>query len=80
MRDEGDLNMHPEPGSNWDHKSGGYGVSIPDDLAYDSVRIKDANDARWQTAVAYVRDDDAETLYVRPRDDFLAKFTLRVEK
>lgn len=69
--------MHPEPGTNWDHRRDNYGVSIPDDLAYDSVRIKDANDARWQTAIAYVRDDDAETLYVRPREDFLAKFSPR---
>jgi hypothetical protein len=71
------MSIHPKPGSNWDHKGGGYGVSISDGLPYDSVHIKDANDALWQTAVAYVRDDDAETLYVRPRDDFLAKFSPR---
>jgi hypothetical protein len=72
--------MNMQPGTNWDHKRDNYGVSIPDDLAYDAVRIKDANDALVADAVAYVRDDDAETLYVRPREDFLAKFAPRVEK
>lgn len=60
-------------GATWAHKHDNYTVSIAD-LAFDKIRTKDADDAAWQRAVGFVREDDAETLYVRAEKDFRNRF------
>jgi len=64
--------MDIQPQDGWTHKREGYGVNIfPGSQPY---KVKDTNDARWQDAVAYVREDNDSVILVRPLSDFLAKF------
>jgi hypothetical protein len=73
VKDEGDLIMGTDPKGRWVHKYQGYKVNIVE-LAM--PRFKDANDAVWQDAVAYHREDTAgdSMTFIRSEKDFLAKF------
>lgn len=55
------------------HRKEGYGVTAFDIMENAVTKVKDADDASWQIAQAYVRDGD-ETVYVRSGLDFLNRF------
>ena len=61
------------PGTWWVHNREGYSVRV---VALDGdppIKVKDADDARWQAAVAYRRDDE-DTVFVRSAADFRNRF------
>jgi hypothetical protein len=60
--------------STWAHKREDYTVTVAN-LPYGVIKTKEGNDAHWQSAVAYTLDDsDDDTLLVRTKQDFEAKF------
>jgi hypothetical protein len=66
--------MNLEPDTRWSHKREGYIVRIADIGGGVGAKLKDANDAQWQEAVGYYRENELDAVLVRSKADFLAKF------
>ena len=64
--------MEIKANSVWSHKKEDYVVIIAG-LAYSAVKVKDANDARWQSAVGYIVKGE-DILRIRTTADFENKF------
>ena len=64
--------MEPKDSSKWLHKREGYTATVV--FLGCAAKVKDAGDAAWQDAVAYARQDDSESLFIRSRADFLNRF------
>jgi hypothetical protein len=56
------------------HKAEGYTVTAFDIDPAAPVKVKDANDAGWQKAIAYRRDEDDGAIFIRSERDFMNRF------